>query len=104
LAQDLEGEIADHVERASELRMKADDKENGAVDRLERELERRIGSPARTPKLRPDVAETAFRVMLEATGQATKTVPPHEREATDKNAEAVRRGKKGGRPRRQSGA
>ena len=46
-------------------------------------------------KLRPDVAETAFRVMLEATGQAEKTPPPAERR--DKNAEAVARGAKGGR-------
>jgi len=105
LASDIESEIATMAERASELRMEADEKENGAVERLERELERRIGSPARKPpKIRPDVAETAYRVMLEATGQAPKTAPPNEREATDKNTEAVRRGKKGGRPRRKSGS
>lgn len=47
------------------------------------------------PKLRPDVAEIAFRTMLEATGQAPKTLPPSER--TEKNPEAVKRGRKGGR-------
>jgi hypothetical protein len=45
-------------------------------------------------KLRPDVAETAFRVMQEAIGEAPKTPPPSER---PKDAEAVRRGRKGGR-------
>ena len=51
--------------------------------------------PKPPAKLRPDVAETAFRVMLEATGQAEKTPPPGER--TDKNADAVARGAKGGK-------
>lgn len=46
-------------------------------------------------KLRPDVAETAFRVMKEATGEAPKTPPPSERK--EKNPEAVKRGAKGGR-------
>jgi len=46
-------------------------------------------------KLRPDVAETAFRVMQEAIGEAPKTLPPNER--TAKNAEAVERGRRGGR-------
>ncbi len=46
-------------------------------------------------KLRPDVAEIAFRTMLEATGQAEKTKPPGER--TSKNADAVKRGRAGGR-------
>ncbi|MEQ1692749.1 MAG: hypothetical protein ABMA00_15770 [Gemmatimonas sp.] len=46
-------------------------------------------------KLRPDVAETAFRTMLEATGQAPKTLPPAQR--TGKNEEAVARGSKGGK-------
>lgn len=49
----------------------------------------------KSAKLRPDVAETAFRVMLEATGQAPKTAPPDER--TEKNPEAVKRGRKGGK-------
>ena len=55
-------------------------------------------------KLRPDVAETAFRVFQEATGGTPKTLPPHERD--EKNREAVRRGslggKKGGRARAKS--
>jgi hypothetical protein len=46
-------------------------------------------------KLRPDVAETAFRVMQEAIGERPKTLPPSER--TEKNPEAVRRGRKGGK-------
>jgi len=46
-------------------------------------------------KLRPDVAETAFRVMLEAIGEEPKTLPPNERD--EKNAEAVERGRAGGR-------
>jgi hypothetical protein len=46
-------------------------------------------------KLRPDVAETAFRVMQEATGAAPKTLPLKER--TEKNPEAVKRGRKGGK-------
>jgi len=44
-------------------------------------------------KLRPDVAETAFRVMQEATGQAPKTRPGE----GEKNPDAVSRGSKGGR-------
>ncbi len=43
--------------------------------------------------MRPDVAEVAFRVMQEATGQAPKTVPG-ERE---KSREAVERGRAGGK-------
>lgn len=50
--------------------------------------------PKKPPKLRPDVAEIAFRVMREATGEAPKTSPPAER--TEKNADAVERGRKGG--------
>lgn len=51
--------------------------------------------PKKQPaKLRPDVAEIAFRTMMEATGQAEKTLPPGER--TEKNADAVARGAKGG--------
>ena len=49
-------------------------------------------SPA---KLRPDVAETAFRVFQEAIGEKPKTPPPSER--TEKNPEAVKRGRKGGK-------
>lgn len=51
--------------------------------------------PKKNPKLRPDVAETAFRVMQEATGAAPKTLPLKER--TEKNADAVKRGRKGGK-------
>ena len=43
-------------------------------------------------KLRPDVAETAHRVMLEATGQAPKTRPGE----GPKNPDAVKRGRAGG--------
>jgi hypothetical protein len=46
-------------------------------------------------KLRPDVAEVAFRVFREAVGEALKTLPPDER--TEKNTEAVRRGSLGGK-------
>jgi hypothetical protein len=53
-------------------------------------------TPKKKPaKLRPDVAETAFRVMQEATGEAPKTLPPSSR--TEKNPDAVARGRKGGR-------
>lgn len=51
--------------------------------------------PKKPDKLRPDVAETAFRVMQEATGEAPKTLPPSERK--EKNATAVERGRKGGK-------
>ena len=50
--------------------------------------------PKKPAKLRPDVAEVAFRVFQEAVGEAPKTLPPDER--TEKNPEAVRRGRKGG--------
>ncbi len=50
--------------------------------------------PKKPTKLRPDVAEIAFRTMLEATGQAEKTPPPGQRE---KNPEAVARGSMGGK-------
>lgn len=46
-------------------------------------------------KLREDAAETAFRVVQEALGECPKTKPPAER--TEKNVEAVRRGRKGGK-------
>jgi hypothetical protein len=46
-------------------------------------------------KLRPDLAENAHRVFLESIGELPKTLPPDER--TEKNPEAVARGKKGGR-------
>ena len=46
-------------------------------------------------KLRPDVAEVAHRVYLEAIGEAPKTLPPSER--PEKNPEAIKRGRKGGK-------
>jgi hypothetical protein len=49
----------------------------------------------RPPKLREDVAETAYRVLQEATGERPKTLPPGKR--TEKNPEAVARGRKGGK-------
>lgn len=52
-------------------------------------------TPKKPVKLRPDIAETAFRVMQEATGEAPKTLPPAER--TEKNTDAVERGRKGGK-------
>lgn len=103
LPDTLENEIADAVKKAGRLRMEADDKEDGAVAKLEEALEAAIGKPRRHKKLRLDVAETAHRVMLEATGQAPRTVPPHARGAEEKNPEAVDRGKKGGRPKRAAG-
>jgi len=51
-------------------------------------------TPSKAGKLRPDVAETAFRVMQEATGAAPKTLPSAERK--EKNPDAVKRGRKGG--------
>lgn len=53
--------------------------------------------PSKKTKLRPDMAETAHRVMLEATGQIPKTVPPGDRSDDKKDPEAVKRGRKGGR-------
>ena len=47
-------------------------------------------------KLRPDVAETAYRVMQEAVGEAERTLPPGDRHEEQKNPEAVKRGAKGG--------
>jgi hypothetical protein len=49
--------------------------------------------PSDKNKLRPDVAETAYRVMLEATGQSPKTRPGE----GPKNPDAVKRGQKGGK-------
>lgn len=48
-------------------------------------------------KMRPDIAEIAYRTMMEATGQAPKTLPPSERSKADRNPDAVARGSKGGR-------
>ena len=51
--------------------------------------------PKKPAKLRPDVAELAFRVFQEAIGEAPKTLPASER--TEKNSDAVERGAKGGK-------
>lgn len=50
--------------------------------------------PKKPAKLRPDVAETAFRVMQDAIGERPTTLPPGKR--TEKNPDAVKRGRKGG--------
>ena len=60
-----------------------------------RKASRAKSAPAGAAKLRPDVAETAFRVMQEATREAPKTLPPSER--AGKNPDAVKRGRKGGK-------
>jgi hypothetical protein len=51
--------------------------------------------PRKPPKLREDAAETAFPVLQEAIGERPKTAPPGKR--TEKNPEAVKRGRKGGK-------
>lgn len=51
--------------------------------------------PKKSAKMRPDVAEVAFRVLQEAAGERPKTLPPSER--TEKNPDAVKRGRKGGK-------
>jgi hypothetical protein len=48
-------------------------------------------SSKKTPKVRADFAQNAFRIVREATGQAPKTPAPAE-----KNAAAVALGAKGG--------
>jgi hypothetical protein len=45
-------------------------------------------------KLRPDMNEVAFRIVQAATGEGPKPQPPG---GEEKNAEAVSRGRKGGR-------
>ena len=52
--------------------------------------------PKKLAKLRPDVAEVAFRVFQETIGEAPKTLPPGERTKADKNATAVKQGRTGG--------
>lgn len=49
-------------------------------------------SPKKKPKARQDVAQNAFRTMLEATGQAPKTPDPD----VGKDPAAVALGRKGG--------
>lgn len=48
-------------------------------------------------KLRPDVAETAYRTVQAAIGEGERPVPPSERTEAEKNPEAVARGRKGGK-------
>ncbi len=57
--------------------------------------------PGDRGKLREDVAERAYRTLQEALGERPKTVPPSERTEDQKNPEAMRRGRKGGRPPRR---
>ncbi|MDX2208531.1 MAG: hypothetical protein SFU57_12915 [Gemmatimonadales bacterium] len=52
--------------------------------------------PKKPAKLRPDLAEVAFRVMQEAVGDVPKTKPPSERSKGEKNPEAAAKGSKGG--------
>jgi len=61
-------------------------------------MPRKKKPPKESPhKLRPDVAETAFRVMQEAIGEAPKTKPPSERSESERNPEAIKRGRVGGK-------
>lgn len=59
--------------------------------------------PKKKAKLRPDVAETAFRTLQEAIGETPKTKPPSERSKAEKDplaqAKGSAGGKKGGRAR-----
>ena len=78
LATSIEDEIANGAERASELRMKADTKENGAVARLEEELESELGKSGGKKKHGP------LRIPLdfdEAMKRAVQVPPPDEAEA-----------------------
>lgn len=56
-------------------------------------------TPTGPTKLRPDVAETAFRVMMEATGQAHRSVPGDGPKHPDAVARGSLGGKKGGQAR-----
>lgn len=51
--------------------------------------------PRKPPKLREDVNEIALRTVMAATGAGEKPLPRANR--TEPNAEAVRRGRKGGK-------
>jgi hypothetical protein len=51
-------------------------------------------SKKKSPKLRPDMNEVAFRIMQAATGEGPKPQPPG---GEEKNAEAVKRGREGGK-------
>ena len=78
LDENAENDIADAVERASELRMKADEKEDGAVARLEEELE------AELEKSRGKKKHGPLRIPLDfddAMKRAVQVPPPDEAEA-----------------------
>jgi len=49
---------------------------------------------AKAPKMRPDFNETAFRIMQAATGEGPKPEPPG---SGEKNPDAVKRGRQGGK-------
>lgn len=53
-------------------------------------------TPPKLSKLRPDVAQTAYRTMLEATGQAPKTLPAGQRPKEARSTAAVSQGRAGG--------
>ena len=48
-------------------------------------------------KLREDANETAYRTLQEAIGERPKTLPPGQRPDALKDAQAVRRGREGGK-------
>jgi hypothetical protein len=52
-------------------------------------------SPKKRPKVKSDLAQNAYRVMMEATGQLPKTPDPE----ASKNPHAVPLGRKGGNAR-----
>ena len=56
--------------------------------------QKKAAKKTRAPKMRPDIAETAYRVMQEAIGETRKTLPLSER--AERNSDAVKRGAKGG--------
>jgi len=53
-----------------------------------------VAAKKKPAKLRPDMNELAYRTMLAATGQGPKPAPPGDGE---KNPEAVKRGREGGK-------
>lgn len=53
--------------------------------------------PSDRDKLREDVSETAYRTLQEAIGERPKTPPAGQRTPEQRNPEAVKRGRKGGK-------
>jgi hypothetical protein len=47
-------------------------------------------------KIRPDMAQTAYRTMLEATGQAPKSAPAGQRPKGERSPAAAKQGRAGG--------